>query len=78
MDKNKMKERAIGILLCADCKIEEKEVSGINAMYYRNTDRGGGAIIVSEQGEMLFVDPFFVDYDEHVKKFMNGERSVFE
>lgn len=78
MDKNKMKEQAIGILLCADSKIEEKEVSEINAMYYRNTDRGGGAIIVSEQGEMLFVDPFFVDYDEHVKKFMNGERSVFE
>ncbi|MCR5204155.1 MAG: hypothetical protein K6E47_03800 [Lachnospiraceae bacterium] len=78
MDKNVMKEKAIEILLCDKGKVEEKEVSEINAMYYRNTDRGGGALIVSEQGDMLFVDPFFVDYEEHVKKFKNGERSTFE
>lgn len=78
MDKNKMKEKAIEILLCDKSKVEEKEVTEINAMYYRNTDRGGGAVIVSEQGDMLFVDPFFVDYEEHVKKFMSGERSTFE
>lgn len=78
MDKNKMKEMALEILLCDESKVEEKEVQGINAMYYRNTDRGGGALIVDEHGDMLFVDPFFVDYEEHVKKFMNGERSSFE
>ena len=78
MDKNKMKEKAMEILLCEYNKIEEKEVKEINAVYYRNTDRGGGALIVSEQGDMLFVDPFFVEYKEHVKRFIDGERSVFE
>lgn len=78
MDKNKMKEKAIEILLCDKSKVEEKEVKEINAMYYRNTDRGGGALIISEQGDLLFVDPFFVNYEEHVREFMNGERSIIE
>ncbi len=78
MDKNKMKEKAIEILLCDKSKVEEKEVADINAMYYRNTDRGGGALIISEQGEMLFVDPFLIEYEEHIRKFMNGERSKLD
>ena len=78
MNKNAMLEKAVEILLCDKSKVEEKEVSNINAMYYRNTDRGGGALIISEQGEMLFVDPFFVDYQEHITRFMHGERTVFE
>ena len=42
------------------------------------TFKDGEAIIISESGEMLFVDPFFVDYKEHITRFKNGERSVFE
>lgn len=36
-------------------------------MYYRNTDRGGGAVIISNDGATLFADPFFVQYEEHVR-----------
>lgn len=78
MDKLKMREQAVELLACTADKIEEKEIADIKAMYFRNTDRGGGAIIISGDGGILFVDPFFVEYDEHVKKFLNGERSIFE
>lgn len=78
MDQKKMREQALAILLCDLEKLEEKEITGLGAMYYRNTDRGGGALIVGKDGGMLFVDPFFVEYEDHVKRFFAGERSVFE
>lgn len=78
MDKIKLKEQAVELLTCSAEKIEEKEIDSIDAMYFRNTDRGGGAIIISDDGGMLFVDPFFTEYDEHVRRFLEGERSVFE
>lgn len=78
MDKKKLKEIAEEILFCFYSDMEEKELNDINAMYYRNTDRGGGAVIISEDGGMLYVDPFFVDFDEHKKRFIIGERTVWE
>ena len=77
-DQDKMQEKALEILLCGPEKLEEKEIAELGAMYYRNKDRGGGALIVGEDGAMLFVDPFFVEYEDHVKRFSAGERSVFE
>lgn len=78
MNKESMREKATEILLCQAEKLEEKEIPNQNAMYYRNVDRGGGALIISNDGSMLFVDPFFVEYEEHLQKFINGERSCFE
>lgn len=78
MDKDKMREKALEILLCGPEKLEEQEIAELGAMYYRNKDRGGGALIVGSSGEMLFVDPFFVEYEDHLKRFAAGERSVFE
>lgn len=78
MDKYSMKNKAKELLLCDDNTLEEREIEELEATYYRNTVRGGGAIIISDLGEMLFVDPFFVDYKEHIKRFIDGERSVFE
>ena len=78
MNITELKEQAIKILYCKEECIEEISVPEINAMYYRDTNRGGGALIISEDGEMLFVDPFFVDFDEHVNRFASGERSHFE
>lgn len=78
MDKIKLREQAAELLVCSVDKIEEKEIANVSAMYFRNTDRGGGAIIISEHDGMLFVDPFFIEYDEHLRKFLNGERSTFE
>lgn len=78
MSNKFIKKRAAEILSCqADC-LEEKEIPEQNAIYFRNTNRGGGAIIVSNDGAMLFADPFFVDYNAHLQKFINGERSNFE
>ena len=69
MDKARMRKEAEEILICSADKIEEREIIEINAVYYRNTNRGGGAVILAENGEKLFVDPFFIDY--------NGERTMF-
>ena len=73
-----MKKRALELLVCDEKTLEEREISGLNAKYYRNTVRGGGAIIISVTGEMLFMDPFLVGYNEHTKRFASGERSSFE
>lgn len=78
MDKETMRKKATEILLCHVEKLEEKEIPEHRAMYYRNIDRGGGALIISYDGSLLFVDPFFVEYEEHLLKFINGERSSFE
>ena len=59
MNKTNLKNKAKELLLCDDNTIEEHEIEDMKAMYYRNTVRGGGAIIISESGEMLFVNPFF-------------------
>lgn len=73
-----MQKKATEILSCQIDNLEEKIIENQDAVYYRNKSRGGGALIISNSGEMLFVDPFFVDYQEHLLKFMNGERSQFE
>ena len=78
MDKSEMKNRAIEILLCGLDQLEEREIPELDAMYYRNTNRGGAALIIASDGGMLFVDPFFVEYEDHVKRFAAGERSEFE
>lgn len=78
MNKVEMKEEAIRILCCNPESIEEIELSEINAIYYRDRNRGGGALIVSDSGELLFVDPFFVSFNEHVNRFVSGERTCFE
>ena len=77
MDKARMRKEAEEILICSADKIEEREIIEINAVYYRNTNRGGGAVILAENGEKLFVDPFFIDYNEHLRRFINGERTMF-
>lgn len=77
MDKKKLKKTAEEILFCFSDEMEEKELNDINAMYYRNIDRGGGAIIISENGDILYADPFFVEFDEHKKRFIQGERTKF-
>ena len=78
MTKTEMKEQAIKILYCRPETIEEIEVPDVRAVYFRDVTRGGGALIISEIGEMLFFDPFYVDFDEHVKRFTSGERTHFE
>lgn len=72
-----IKKKAMEILSCRIDQLEEKEILDYNAVYFRNVKRGGGAVIISLDGSMLFVDPFFTDYDEHLKKFIAGERSEF-
>lgn len=72
-----IKEKAMEILSCRIDQLEEKEIFEYNAVYFRNVERGGGAVIISLDDSMLFVDPFFTDYDEHLKKFIAGERSKF-
>ena len=78
MGRDKMKEKAQEILLCGPEKLEEQEIAELDAMYYRNKDRGGGALVVDSSGGVLFVDPFFVEFEDHMKRFAAGERSVFE
>lgn len=78
MNKCELKEQAVKILYCNLECIEEIEIPEINAMYFRDRNRGGGALIISDNGEMLFVDPFFVDFDEHKNRFASGERTHFE
>lgn len=75
MKNDKMKKQAAEILVCSLDKIEEKALPELNAMYFRNIDRGGGALIISNNSEMLFVDPFYVNFEEHIEKFLKGERS---
>ena len=72
-----MRIKAKELLVCDMERIEEIDCPDIDAVYFRNTDRGGGALIISRSGEMLFFDPFIVDYDEHVKRFSEGERTKF-
>lgn len=78
MNADIMRSKAIEILLCQEDNLEERIIPEQNAVYYRNINRGGGALIMSSDGSMLFVDPFFVAFDEHLQKFINGERSFFE
>lgn len=78
LNKELMLKKAMEILLCQANSIDEKEISTINAIYYRNINRGGGALIISPNGEMLFADPFYIGIDEHIEKFIAGERTVFE
>ena len=73
-----MRSKAIEILLCRPDELEEKLIPEERAAYYRNINRGGGALIISTDGSMLFVDPFFVPFEEHLQKFLKGERSIFE
>ena len=78
MAYNISKKEVAEILACTSEKVEEKLIPGHDLIYYRNTDRGGGALIVSKDGEMLFADPFFIDYETHIQKFMSGERTSFD
>ena len=73
-----MQRKAAEILSCQIDNLERKIIENQDVVYYRNKSRGGGALIISNSGEMLFVDPFFVDYQEHLHRFLNGERSQFE
>lgn len=77
MSETKMRKQAYEILQCNAEKIEEKAIPDLNAMYFRNIDRGGGALIISDNFEMLFVDPFYIGIEEHIKRFANGERTKF-
>ena len=76
MNKEELYKVVLDVLCCNPDRIEEREIADINAYYFRNTDRGGGAVIISDNGEFLLVDPFFVDYEEHLKQFKNGKRTV--
>lgn len=78
MNTDIMRSKAIEILLCQQDNLEERIIPEQKAVYYRNINRGGGALIMSSDGSVLFVDPFFVAFDEHLQKFINGERSFFE
>ena len=78
MDSNEIEKLALSVLYCNIDKVEKIELPDINACYFRNTDRGGAAVIVSNDGSMLFVDPFFVEYEDHVKRFVAGERTNFD
>ena len=78
MNRKKMKEQAIILLCCKEEGIEEIDIPEIDAVYYRDRKRGGGAVILSENGEMLFEDPFFVDIKEHLNRYVSGERTHFE
>lgn len=70
-----MKKIAIDILSCQVDDLEEIKLQETSAIYYRNKIRGGGAVIISDDGTLLFEDPFFVDFNEHLQKFIDGERS---
>lgn len=78
MDRNEMRAKAMELLLCEEETLEEREIPAVNAVYYRNTVRGGAALIISPEGEMLYADPFFIDFDAHIRQYLAGERSVFE
>lgn len=78
MNSDQMKKKAAEILLCKVDNLEEIRIPEHCAVYFRNKDRGGGAVIISKDSTMLFVDPFFVDYNEHLRRFIDGERSSFE
>nr|DAZ40346.1 MAG TPA: hypothetical protein [Caudoviricetes sp.] len=78
MNINELRERAAEILVCTPDKMEEKEILDGNAFYFLNSDRGGGALIISFDGEMLLVDPFFADLEKHILRFVSGERSHFD
>lgn len=75
MNKSELLEKASDILACRPEKMECKEVLEGNAFYFRNIDRGGAAVIISIDGEMLYGDPFFMGFDEHLKKFKEGKRT---
>lgn len=78
MNNEMMRNKACEILMCKQEKLEEKAIPEQNAVYFRNTDRGGGALIIAEDGTMLMVDPFFIEYEEHLQNFICGDRSCFE
>ena len=66
----KAKEKGIYVILCSGrpniYTVEKSKISNASP------------IVISDNGEMLFVDPFFVDFDEHKKRFTSGERTHFE
>ena len=78
MEKNEIEKKALSVLYCSIDRVEKVNLPDINAHYFRNTDRGGAAVIISDDGSMLYVDPFFVEYEDHVKRFVAGERTVFQ
>lgn len=73
-----MINKALEILNCSIDDLEQKIIKDYDVVYYRNTKRGGGAVIMARDGEMLYVNPFFVNYEEHLARFVKGERSRFE
>ena len=78
MDSEHMKKRAAEILSCQINDLEKINIQDQKVLYFRNTNRGGGAVIISNDNDILIADPFVVDLEEHLKKILNGERSYFE
>ena len=75
MNKGSMEIKATEVLSCQVENLEMIEIPKHNAIYFRNTIRGGGAVIISADGTMLVANPFFDDYNKHLERFVKGERS---
>ena len=78
MTTNELREKALELLICKPEKLEEKQLLYGKAIYYRNTDRGGAALIMADDGTSLMVNPFFTEFEEHLNRFLSGERSRYE
>ncbi len=76
MNINKMKKKALNVLSCKKENLKIVKIPNQKAVYFCNTTRGGGAVIISEDESMLVVNPFFVNYEEHLSKFLLGERTL--
>lgn len=52
-------------------------IEHLNALYFSEPVKGGGSIIIGEDGSVLFANSW-IDYSEHLKDFENGIRTPLE
>jgi hypothetical protein len=58
----------------ADAQTNQRDLPGAHATYFWESGRGGGALIVGEDGGVLFANSS-VPFDTHVDAFANGRRT---
>ena len=77
------KEEQISLAAKLLCLSEEAVASNcgiiehLNALYYSEPVRGGGSIIVGQDGTVLYANSS-VEFSEHLKEFENGRRTPRE
>lgn len=71
--REKLAAEFLGISL-ADAQVNQRDLPEEHATYFWEIGRGGGALIVGEDGRVLFANSS-VSFDAHTDAFASGQRT---